>query len=426
MRKKLAGGHKLKILLTFFLILFFYKNVHSSEIYDYQTKQIIDKISNQIIVINSFDKKINIKIINSNFPNAFVTKNNTIYITSGLIISSPDYVSLLGVIAHEIGHLHKYHLPKRLSKINNFKKINSYGNIAAVIGSMIIQKPELINSVLINNTTINNFYINFTQEQEIEADYYAAKTLQKLNLSSNSLKELLEIIEKQTSNNIFDEEVKNFSSHPKTKTRIKILDQNILNENTNFDYNLQNDFNFIKAKFMAYTDYGAIKLLIGDYRLYYDAIQLSQSGNLKKSLKILNYLISKHKKYNFLIETKADILLSYGYTKEAIKFYEKILINEPENNYIKYNIFVNLNTQVIDENKNKKFFLKNISLLELFPANKILLIKFYELSKILKLNDWNIFFNIILDNKESKEEDLEKLKINTKDNNLKKIIKLYT
>ena len=178
------------------LILLFSKTLFCSQIYDYQTDEFIKRINLEILSVNNYNKNINFKIINDNFPNAFVTEDNTLYLSSGLLVHSPDYVSLLAVLAHEIGHLEKYHVSKRKNEINNLAKINTFGNIISIVGSMIIQKPELINTIAINQTAINNLYISFSQNQEKEADLYAVDTLSKLNLSTNSVKKLLMILEK--------------------------------------------------------------------------------------------------------------------------------------------------------------------------------------------------------------------------------------
>ena len=57
----------------------------------------------------------------------------------------------------------------------------------------------------------------------------------------------------------------------------------------------------------------------------------------------INNLIKKDNKNPYLLETKADILMSFGYKKEAIKFYEKVLELKPHNQYVKFLIFINLN-----------------------------------------------------------------------------------
>ena len=76
--------------------------------------------------------------------------------------------------------------------------------------------------------------------------------------------------------------MKKFSTHPLFSTRHDIIDNNAL---TNFKFNdiLNQEFNFIKAKFMAYTDNGFPEELDEDYKIYYDAIQFSKSGELLES-----------------------------------------------------------------------------------------------------------------------------------------------
>ena len=425
-KKKLAGGHKFYHKFLLYIVLFFSKTLFSALIYDYQTERFINNINSYIVSVNSYDKNIDFKIIKDDFPNAFVTKDNTIYLSSGLLIYSPDYVSLLGVLAHEIGHLEKYHVSKRKKEITNLKNISSYGNLATILGSMIIQEPSLINAIIVNQTTINNLYINFSQEQEIEADFYAVDTINKLNLPTNSIKEFLLLLENKSKFNVIDDELKKFSTHPIFAKRYEILEYKKIEKTNNFSQNLENEFNFIKAKFMAYTDNGFVKKLENDYKVYYDAIKYSQSGNLIESLKKINLLISKYNNEIFLLETKADILLSYGYNKEAIEFYKKVLLDQPQNNYVKYNIFTNIDYISKDYKFNAKTFLKNQNLIYLFPNNQILITKFYNLSKLLDYKEWVLFFEILLFDKNNSKENLNQLEQKTKDYNLKKLIKLYT
>ena len=409
----------------FFIFLFFCKNVFSSQIYDFQTEKFIQKINLEILSVNEYNKKINFIIYNDKFPNAFITQDNILYISSGLLIYTPDYISLLTVLAHEIGHLEKHHIRKREKEIRNLKNINSFGSFAVIAGSMLMQRPELINALTINQTTMNNLYINFSQEQEREADLYAAETLNNLNLSANSSKEFFKILEAKTKVFLIDKELKKFSTHPPFDERIDILEINNESNINYFDQNLQNEFNFIKAKFIAYTNSDEAYNLIDDEKIYYNAIKYSLAGDLPKSLKNINILISKHKNNYFLIETKADILLSYGYNKEAIQFYYKVLENYPENNYVKFNIFLNSDFEKNNEVNLNDIFSEYKVLISLFPYNQILLTKYYELSKNLKYSNWILFFEILLFEKNNMKQRLIQLSDNTEDYNLKKIIKIY-
>ena len=422
--KKLVGGLKIFRYLLCLILVIFSNTLQSSQIFDYQSENFINKIISDVIAVNSYKKKIKYKIIKDEFPNAFVTEDNTLFLTSGLFSYSPDYVSFLAVVAHEIGHIEKYHVSKRKKEIDNLKNVNSLGNMTAIFGSMILQQPNLINAAIVNQTRVNNLYLNFSQEQEIEADFYSIETIKKLNLPTTSIKEFLVILEEKSKSHLNDNEMKKFSTHPLFSTRHDIIDNNAL---TNFKFNniLDQEFNFIKAKFMAYTDNGFPEELDEDYKIYYDAIQFSKSGELLESLKNINFLITKYKDEIFLLETKADILLSYGYNIEALKFYKKVLDKQPSNLYAQYNVLMNIDFRSESFNFNENIFNDYQNLIYKFPNNKTILTRFYNLSKILNYDDWMIFFEVMLFNKDSSNDILFELKQTTKDNNLKKIIKLY-
>jgi len=420
---KLAGGHK-KFFFLIALILFYCKNALNSQIYDYQTDNFIKNINNKILSVNNYNKEINFKIIHDNFPNAFVTENNDLFISSGLLIDSPDYIALLAVIAHEIGHLENYHVKQRKKEIENLKSVNSFGNLLAVAGSMIIQRPELINTILFNQTAINNLYLKFSKEQEIEADIYAVNTLDKLRLPKKSVITFLNILENKTKFDQIDDELKKFSTHPLFKERYAILEYKEENNFENIDKSIQNEFDFIKAKFMAYTDNKELNKLSGDQKMYYQAIKLSLSGNLLESLKKLNILIFKYEDNFFLLETKADILFSFGYKNEAINFYKQVLQKYPDNNYVRFNIFIKSNFSNLEITNAEEMFINNLKLIRLFPYNVNLLNTYYNLAFYLNYKEWINFFKILISNNYQKKQ-LKEIYLKTKDNNLKKIIKIY-
>ena len=88
-----------------------------------QTEELIKKINAEIISVNIYDKKLNFRIYKDDFPNAYVTEDNIIYLSSGLLTYSPNYVSLLGVLAHEIGHIEKYHVSKHPEEKYNLENM---------------------------------------------------------------------------------------------------------------------------------------------------------------------------------------------------------------------------------------------------------------------------------------------------------------
>ena len=413
----------------FFSVLFFSNFSLSSQIFDYETEKFLNKLIIDIKSVNKFNKNIKVQIIKDDNPNAFVIPQNKLIVSSGLLEQSPDYVSLLAVLAHEVGHLEYLHLEKRKDTLDKFSKINLISNLALITGSILTQDPEVLSGTVASQVNINNFYFSFSREQEREADLYSIKTLHKLNLPSESIKELLKILEKNALDKGFDENYQKFSTHPIFRERYEIIDNNSNNKKFNFNKDIQDEFNFIKAKFMAYNDTLNLTNLNDDHKIYYDSISNSESGNLIVSLKKLNFLIKKFPKNIFFLETKADILRSHGYLNESVKFYKIVSSKYPDNYYIKYKIFLDTNTKNMQLNSKINFFYQNLNLIIQFPKNKYIINKFIEIALDLKKIHWINFFNTINDTKykdmEELQKKLNKLSKETSEIKLKKIINKY-
>ena len=421
---------KIKLIIyIFFSVLLFSNFAHSSQIFDFETEIFLNKLVIDIKAVNKFNKNIKIHIIKDDNPNAFVIPKNKLVVSSGLLEQSPDYVSLLAVLAHEVGHLEYLHLEKRKDTLDKFSKINLISNLALITGSILSQNPEVLGGTVASQVNINNFYLSFSREQEREADLYSIKTLQKLNLPSESVKELLKILEKNALDKGFDENYQKFSTHPIFRERYEIIDYNSKNKKFNFNRETQDEFNFIKAKFMAYHDTLNLKYLNDNHKIYYDSISNSESGNLITSLEKLNFLIKKFPKNIFFLETKADILRSHGYLNESVKFYKIVSDKYPNNYYIKYKIFLDTNMQNMQLNNKINFFYQNLNLIIQFPKNKYIINKFREIAKDLEKIYWINFFNTISDTNYKNMEELQKklnnLSKETNEIKLKKIINEY-
>ena len=144
---------------------------------------------------------------------------------------------------------------------------------------------------------------------------------------------------------------------------------------------------------------------------------------------LINELIINNKENYYLYETKADILFSHGYKKEAVKFYKKVFNKYPKNKYVQIRIFNNTEEFLISKNEKNKFLQSNINLLFDFPKNKILYLKYKNISEALNKTDWVLFFNIYnIKDSLKKNEYINKLNSiinNSKEKNLIKLLKIH-
>ncbi len=421
LKKKQVGGHKNKIfIITLFFLIFLFSRVYASQILDYETELFLESIIDDIKKANNINRKFNFKIISDNNINALVDQNNDIYITSGLIENCNDYVALLSVIAHEIGHIEKNHIKQRIIKINKIKNINTFSNLSIIAGSLISGNSEIMQGVILNSASSTGSFIKFSKNQEREADYYSIKTLEKLDLYSSSVIELLKTIEKKNLEKGITKENLKISTHPYFDERIDLINYLKQKNTKNYEISKNKKFKFIQSKFIGYNaNLDRLDQLENPYKNYANSILLANEGDLNKSLKILNLLISNNKNNLFLLETKADILFSYGYTNEAIKFYEKVVRDYPNNIYSQIRIFENIDIKNLSLNKKNWLFNKNLNLIYKFYNNKNILLSYLKLVDNIKKEEWSEFLNYWLNKKNDREHIKQKLnkfkKTNDKD-----------
>ena len=112
------------------------------------------------------------------------------------------------------------------------------------------------------------------------------------------------------------------------------------------------------------------------------------------------------------METKADLLIPYGYTEEAMQFYRKVYDKDKNNHHIK-KIMFEIEYEKIDKKLNnfsQEFFNNYSDLLMIFQNNTMLHNKLKKIALLLEKDEWvsfidaNIIFNDI-----SNEETLKKL-----------------
>ena len=155
---------KFYISIIFFITLISI-NLKASQILDYESEIFIRSLINEIKKVNNIEQKLKFVIISDDNINAFVDYNDIIYITSGLIQNCEDYVALISVLAHEIGHIDKKHVDERKSKIQDIKNLNSLSTLSIIAGSLVSQNPQYLPSLGVSNAKNTEYLINFNSQK---------------------------------------------------------------------------------------------------------------------------------------------------------------------------------------------------------------------------------------------------------------------
>ena len=419
-----------KFFFFLFIYFIFFSKLNAFTIYDNEIEVFISDLISIIYPEDEKIDKIKFSIILEDKPNAFINKNNTIYITTGMLKYIDHVEALIGVLAHEIGHIENFHISKKKQSNDKLKLLDQLGNLTAITSAIILDQPEiLLQTAISNKVGINNYYSSFSRDQEREADIFAIDRLNKLKISSEYLSNYLIFLENKSYKKGVSKESFMFATHPNYKERLNLISSFSNINYENLDQELNTRYQFIKAKLFGYTeeDFKILENKLNNESLKYGkAIMLSNKGELLNSLILINELINVYPNNYYFLETKADILYHHNFIKESKKFYEIALSNNINNNYVKKKIFEIEYENIKSKNITtaNKIFLNYQNLIFILSNDLYFFKKWEKIFLLLKKDDWLMFVSakkdLIKNNKKNATVKLESI---LKNSNNKILIK---
>ena len=146
---------------------------------------------------------IQIFIVKDDSLNAFVMNGQKIFIHSGLLIESESAEEIIGVIAHETGHIAGGHLSRRRNALSNFS-ISNFLSFALAGAATIATKRSDVGTALVGvgQTIGQRSFFSYNRAQESAADYAAVRFLEKAGISALGLLNFMVRIREQESINL--------------------------------------------------------------------------------------------------------------------------------------------------------------------------------------------------------------------------------
>jgi predicted Zn-dependent protease len=341
-----------------------------SLIRDAEIEDFLHDITRPILkAANLNPKEIKIYIVNDSSLNAFVSGGQNIFINTGLITKYPDPNVLIGVIAHETGHISSGHLARSDEDMQNATAAMIISYIAG-IAAAVTASPDAGMALIMGGSHIaQRTALKFTRTQEEAADALAIKYLSASNNSPDGLLKILEtfnVQEKEYKNQIDEYAI----THPISKKRISFIKANLKKfdkkENLVRDVNLKKRLARITAKLNAFigSPNRTLQAYSGDDKndKYARSIAYYKKGHIKTAMSILDDLILEDPQDGYLFDLKGQILSENGDLKNAIIAYNQAIKIRPSNNLARIalaNSIIDLNS---DDSKLINFAVENLEL----------------------------------------------------------------
>lgn len=303
----------------------------ASLIRDAETEGVLRDLATPIFVVDGLTpENVHIYILNDDTLNAFVAGGQNIFIHTGLLTYSDNPETLMGVIAHECGHIVGGHL---MLKDQDASKLTAASALGYILGAAtaIAGAPAAGQAIIMGSeNAIGRTFLTHTRAQESAADQSALLALGKLGYSPEGLLGLLDDLGREQSQT-FGKVDPYLQTHPLSRERVDHIEAFMAQhpEHKQLPADLRRRFKLAVVKVAAFLDKPSKtlhKFPKNDQSAaarYARAVAYYKIPELGAALKEINSLIAEFPKNPFYHETKGQILYENSHVDDAIKSYEK-------------------------------------------------------------------------------------------------------
>jgi len=272
-------------------------------------------------------------LVQNDALNAFVAGGQNIFIHTGLILETDTPDELIGVIAHETGHIASGHLFRTREAIEDVRMQALIAQVIGIATAIGARSGEAAMAATVAGTTLaQQNILRHSRVQESSADQAGLRYLQDSQLP---IEGLARFMEKLSSQELLPESQQSeyVRTHPLTRDRIDFLQDAIAKQRRPGTMPAEwNDLHArMKAKLFGYLyperavqDTGA-----SVPARYGRAIALYRRSQTKAALAVLDQLIKEEPKNPWFLELKGQILFEGGRIEESIPPYARAVEQAP-------------------------------------------------------------------------------------------------
>ncbi len=269
-------------------------------------------------------------LLNRNEFNAFVT-GTRMFINTGAIMQADTPNEIIGVFAHETGHIVGGHLVRLRDRLEKAQFLSVLGVLAGA-GAAAAGSGDAAAAIITGSSSLTQrSLLAYQREEELAADRTGVTLLNKTKQSSLGM---LNTFKRLGKNPLFSSGRRDpfASSHPAPPQRVALL-KTVAQKSPYFNKkdsdSLQLRHDLARAKIAAYAGGGSLvrnifgKNLNGIAGTYGIAISQFLGGVPRKGLPLMDKLIKKLPNYPYFHEMKGEMLLKSGKPKQAAASFQK-------------------------------------------------------------------------------------------------------
>lgn len=288
--------------------------------------------------------------------NSFVAGGQAIFLNTGLILRAQNVNQLMGVIAHETGHIAGGHILRTKEAIKN---ASIEAIIATIVGAAAgvagHNGAAMLPGMAVGQAAFNKFSIS----QEATADHAAMNYLDRICQSAKGLLDFFEILQADERLN-GDSDDPWARTHPLTGDRVDYVRDHVDRARCSNAPEPPGDealFKLIQAKLHAFLDTPSITLRRfpesdqSEVARYARAIAYYRMPRLDKSVPLIDALIHDYPNNPYYRELKGQMLFENGHVRDAVAPYEQAVHLAPNQPLLRMSlaqVYIETNDPALD------------------------------------------------------------------------------
>ncbi|HEY0836396.1 MAG TPA: M48 family metalloprotease [Azospirillum sp.] len=305
---------------------------------DAETEHTIRTMARPIFQAAGIDaESVNIVLVNDRTLNAFVAGGQNIFLHTGLLLST-DAAQLVGVIAHETGHIAGGHLVRGSEAMETAFLSSLVGMGIGIIGGIASGNAGAgMAGMMLGQHLAERNFLSFSRSQESAADQAGLSYMERAGMSAAGL---LAFLDKLGADEplVTDRETAYARTHPLTRERLDTV-RTFVERSRSAGRALPPDvverYQRIQAKLYAYLEpQGALNRYRADdgsvVARYGRAYAYFRRGEVMRAVPIVDGLIAQEPKNGFFHELKGDLMLQNGRAPDAVVPYRKAIELAPD------------------------------------------------------------------------------------------------
>jgi predicted Zn-dependent protease len=274
---------------------------------------------------------VRIVIIRDPTLNAFVAGGMNIFFHTGVIQATQTPEQLIGIMAHETGHISGGHLVRGAGAMKNASAEAILSMVLGTAAAVFSGSPSAGAAILTGGQHVaQRGILSFTRSQESSADAAAMRFLDDAKIST---KGLLEFLQKLSGQELLpvDRQVEFVRTHPLTQDRIDAVKNHVENSplaNTRVSQDMIEKHERMKAKLLGYLQPESALLRYGEKdprrsARYARAIAHYRKGDVPQALSVIDGLLKEEPNNPFFYELKGQVLFENGRIAESLAPYKR-------------------------------------------------------------------------------------------------------